>query len=219
MSPLRLRFTRGRPQRHWPHGAFIQAVHDALDRAKVPVARQASRRSRPVTESGPPLPLGYTSRCEYIDAVLARPMAAVSVAERLAPELPDGIRLLWQRHVPPWAGPLRARVREIAYCIEFTAGPAQADAFNEAPHWPMVREKRGVQRRLDLKESVTRVFVRATQVHLCVAARPEGTPKPEEILEVVFGVPHAQAQQLSIERRALRLAPHASYGQVEDGMV
>ena len=60
--------------------------------------------------------------------------------------------------------------------------------------------------RLDLRRSVSRLEARPGEVIMDIEVRAEGTPKPEEVLASVFGMPQEEALLLETERSGVRFS-------------
>jgi len=123
MAIIRARFARERPAQWLGPQELVAAIRNAALQAGLPIARARGDRGPWLAQSGPPLGLGHLSQCEYVDLTLTAPCSAAEFAERLRPWLPAGIRLLWQRRLPPGA-PLGGR--EPAWLPPRPPGPEAA---------------------------------------------------------------------------------------------
>lgn len=205
MSWVRVRLARGDHARGWLHKDFVAAVYAAVERAGLPVAR-AGGRSRLRLVSGPPLAPEHVSCCEYLDMELDEAITLREFGRRLAERLPDGLEVMSVRRLPPGGANLRATSKAFCYTIGGHFDEERAERFRHAAQWPMARRRRERERVLDLKRSVSRLELRADGVEMVIEARPEGTPKPEEILESVFGISQEQARLLPTARIGIRFA-------------
>ena len=204
---MRVRLARGIEFAQTPHQTFVALVLDAVDRAGLPVARGAGPRSRIKATPGPQLPLGFTSLCEYIDFALAAACTACRFAAELAPQLPDGVRLLWSGRIPSRTQHLRGSVLAYWYTLFASLDAARAGAFFAAAEWPYAREKRDQTIQLDLKTHVDRIDVRASQSLLKIRTGTGPQIRPQEVLESVFDIPRDEASRVPVERTALILSP------------
>ena len=217
MAVLRVRFARGPAARWLTPQEFLSAIRDAAERANLPVAREhgpraelrsAERRcARMRITPGPPLTPGWESRCEYVDFELCRPITGWEFRQRLSAELPDGVEILWQRRLPPRSPHLRASVAAFTYTVSGEFDPQKAEAFLRAESRPMTRLRKNRQRTLDLRRSLARLDVAPGRLTMVIRVREEGTPKPEEVIEAVFGTPREDAIRLPIERTAITFSP------------
>jgi radical SAM-linked protein len=206
MGTLRARFARGPEVSAWTHQDFVAAIRDAADRSGLPLARGSG--GVPRIAAGPPLAQGYVSRCEYMDFEVSEPITSAAFGRGLAPLLPEGVELVWQRRIRSRSPHLRAAVTAYSYTVPGEFERARADAFARARVWPYrrIRAKKGNQE-FDLKQSVSRLETRPDGLTLTIEVRPDGTPKPAEIVESVFGMPADQARRLQMERVGVRFLP------------
>ena len=206
MATLRARFARGPEVSQWTHQDFVAAVRDAADRSPLPLTRGSG--GMPRIAAGPPLAQGHVSRCEYMDFEVTEPITAAAFGRGLAPQLPKGVQLVWQRRIPSCSPHLRAAVTAYRYAVPGDFERQRAEAFARAPVWPYrrIRPKKGDQE-FDLKQSVSRLEVQPGRLTLTIEVRPDGTPKPAEVVESVFGMPADQARQVQMEREGIRFLP------------
>ncbi|HOE66720.1 MAG TPA: TIGR03936 family radical SAM-associated protein [Candidatus Hydrogenedentes bacterium] len=207
MGVIRAKFARGMETRCWTQQEFLDSIHRALEACAAPVVRSAGQRGRFRMMAGPPLSLGYISRCEYIDFDMAEALTAAALGARLRPCLPSGVTLLWLRRLPAQALGIKAAVRGFTYRVGGAFSPARVAAFRAAPTWPWVRKKPGGERILDLKKSVARLEAFPDELWMDIVVREEGTPKPTEVLAAVFTVAEDAMHEWVMERIAMRFAP------------
>ena len=201
MSVLRVRLTRGRALRGRLFREFVDVVRGAVERAGLPVAR--SGRGVPRVESGPHLAPAHTSQCEYMDFELTDPITGAEFLRRLSAELPEGIGAMSARRLPPGARSLKATVRLLRYRVAGEFTPEQAERFRRAGAWPVVLIRKGQERALYLRRSVARLEVGPGEVTMDIEVRADGTPKPEEVIASVFGIPWDDALLLETERSGM----------------
>ncbi|MBN2307614.1 MAG: DUF2344 domain-containing protein [Candidatus Hydrogenedentes bacterium] len=205
MAVMRVKLARTAPARWLEHREFVQIVRDAVLRAGLPVAGGRGAPPAPCITPGPPLRAGYLSRGEYVDFELTEPTTAREFGRRLAAELPPGLEVVWQRRLPARAKHLRAAVTGFTYTVSARLDPARARAFAEATTWPHVRVRPARVQEFDLKRSVSRLDVRPEQARIDIEVRPDGTPKLEEVLESIFGIPPEESATIPTERAAVKL--------------
>ncbi|MFO7975579.1 MAG: TIGR03936 family radical SAM-associated protein [Candidatus Hydrogenedentota bacterium] len=204
MSVLRVRMTRGPALRGMLFKEFVDRVRGVVDRAGVPVAR--TRGGMPRIQAGPHLAPSHTSQCEYMDFELSEPITGAEFMRRLAAELPEGFEVRSARRLPPGAKPLKAAIRTLRYRVRGQFDPEQAERFRRANTWPVVRTRKGRERTLDLRRSVSKLEVGPKEVIMDIEVRAEGTPKPEEVLASVFGIPRKDALLMDTERSGVRFS-------------
>ena len=204
MSVLRVRLARGAALRGMVFKDFVDLVREAADRAGLPVAR--TKRGLPRIDTGPHLAPTHTSQCEYMDFELSEPITGAEFARRLAAELREGVAVKSARRLPPGAPSLKAAIRSFRYRVPGAFSPEKAERFRRADAWPVVRIRKGRERTLDLRRSVSRLETLPGEVIMDIEVRAEGTPKPEEVLASVFGMPQEEALLLATERSGVRFS-------------
>jgi hypothetical protein len=98
----------------------------------------------------------------------------------------------------------KAAIRGYRYTSWGSFDPARAEAFRSAQTWPLPQFRKGRERILDLKRSITRLRVEPNRVIFDIEVRGEGMPKPEEVLASVFGMTLQEAMAVPTERTAAR---------------
>lgn len=207
MALLRVKLARGAAARWLTPREFLLSIHEAVAKANLPVKRRGGARSHFRITPGPPLRPGHLSRCEYVDFELCVPMAAVEFGRRLDEALPEGLEVLWQKRMPPRTPTIKAAVKSFAYTIEFVPDPEKAAAFDRAESWPLKQFRKNRERVLDLKQSISYLELQPDKVIVRIKVRGEGTPKPEEVIASIFGIPPDEVMQFPTERTDMRLAP------------
>lgn len=204
MSLMRVKFARERAARWLLQREFLHAIQEAVLAAGLPVATTGGSTPRPACAPGLPLAPGHLSRCEYVDFVICSPITATEFGRRLSSALPEGIRALWQGRMKARTPNPKAAIRGFRYVCRGTFDPGRAEAFRVAPSWPLPQFRKGRERILELKRSITRLRVEPNRVIFDIEVRGEGMPKPEEVIASVFGMTLQEAMALPTERTAAR---------------
>jgi radical SAM-linked protein len=101
MWTYRIKYTKTGSLRFISHLDVMRALTRALRRAEILVAYSKGFNPRPKISMGPPLPLGYESRCELADLTLARMLSPHELHQRLGTALPPGLELIETDWVSP----------------------------------------------------------------------------------------------------------------------
>ena len=209
---MRVKLARRSPLRWLSHTKYVNLVHDAVDKAGLPVAR-SGKGGRLSLVAGPPLPPGCTSLCEYVDAALAEPpeggapITATDFGKKLAERLPRGLDLLWRRRLPPRALHLRASVTGFWYTIRGEFDKSALARFETSTAWPLRQMRKGRERCLDLRQAVLFRRTGCRELTMGIDVLPEGIPKLGEVLSSVLGMGPGEVLTLEIQRVALRFRP------------
>ncbi len=210
------------------HLETMHALLRAIRRAQLPVSYSQGFHPKPRVSFGPALPVGIESLCEYLDLDLLGPAEPADVLARLAPELPDGLRVEDAQQLDPRDPSISEAQRAVHYRAEFTGESWDAAALEErvrafgdasqavvtraAP--PKSRQRgRGQkvaakkQREIDLKDMVTHLAVEAARtVAFSLKADPSGSAKPAEVLGAIFGEDGAPPQGVKLLKEGVSFA-------------
>jgi len=200
---FRSRLTKTGSARFLGHLDFSQVIIRAFRRAGVPLVFSQGFHPLPKVAFGPPLPLGYESRAEYLDFQVSRAFQPGKALLRLNEALPQGIEFLEMKEIPLPFPSIFDNIFKVLYDIVFVDPAAlrggdvtqfgKVDSFGVA--WS--RKKKDV----DLKkfvESVTRVDERTIRIQML--SSPEGTMRPEEALGYILGWKGEQKPGLSVNK-------------------
>lgn len=208
MALYRIKFARNDPVR--THKEFVERVRQAVDSALLPVAqRGANAQARLVF--GRPLGEGHRSRAEYADLELAEAVTCAALRTGLSAQLPRGIEVLWVGRIRQDTPNLQASAEAFDYTVtgrDFDSDVARR--FGQAETWPYERDRGDRVQRFDMVRSVSALRLTPGRAEFTIEVRKEGTPKPEEVLEALFGLPRGEAAGLAIERAGVRHRPWAS---------
>ncbi len=206
MIRMRIRYSRSGQAAGLSFRDWSVVLHEALSRSDTPLARP-EEKGRPRLTLGPPLGDGHTSRAEYLDIELDALISATELAVRLAPYWPTDSSILWLRRIPEASRHLRASFAAYWYTIRGEFSRDAAARFRQAESWPLLQQRKGRERTLDLKKSVPWLEVQPGEIIVKIRVRAEGMPKPEEIVQSVFQLGQDANSGFSIERTACEFLP------------
>lgn len=204
------------------HLDTMRAIKRALSRAGVPIAFSKGFNPRPKISMGPPLSVGYESRCELADIVLSRSLSPRALHERLGASMPQGLDLIETERVASPSQPL-SRASSLCYMVElpeeniFDDAPSRLRGFTDKESVRVERVRGNENKLVDVKqfvtdmELVTEADSRWLRVEISLSGR--GTCSPTEVAEAVFEIPPERAKCLRIVRTNIRFEGRS--GQVD----
>ena len=212
----RAEITKGEALRYVSHLDYANLFLRAFTRAKLPMAYSEGFNPHMKVAFASALSLGVTSRAEYMDFELLRPLCQPEVFDRLRAQLPPGAEL---RALRPIVGKHKALMAEtdegtyevrVAFAGEAAAAERAVAAYNEAKSavWHRVtpKKKRAIETTEYLLRPVEgRIEGDALVLSMDISITPAGSVKPIEILSVMvesFGLA-ADPAQAKIERTGL----------------
>ena len=211
------------------HLDMVRILTRALRAACLPVSYSAGYRSRPRVSFGPPLPLGFTSTCEYFDVELETapqedPLKALNTF------LPEGIRLVEWKRLAPGTASLSSVCTLARYEVEFPghllelAGLSDRDLASLlgrageilAKKESVVLEKgpHARPRSITLANAIRGIVPSAgagQRVQMLLSIQGKDVIRPDEVIEIL-------AEDRKIERRYLRVERTALCYETSKGM-
>jgi radical SAM-linked protein len=122
---LRIRYSKEGAARYLS-GLEIQSLWGrALRRAGLPVAYSQGFNPAPRLSFSPALPVGTESLAEFVEAEFHLPVIASDLEKKLPAVLPDGVGIVFARHVPP-GGP---RLSDFDIVATYRIEPASPSGF------------------------------------------------------------------------------------------
>lgn len=195
---------------------FISAIdlgrvwERALRKADLPIAFSEGFSPRPKISFTDALPLGYASTGEYAELAFVVPVTLESCVRALNMVFPPGVRVSHAVEVadgaPRLSGWLTASCWDVTYAD--VPGLAEAvDAVRSAQTLPVLRQRKGLARTVDLRPAIHRISgdngvvriilhhveppVRPSELHLALESFHPGMPEPTLITRVAQGTPSA----------------------------
>ncbi|MDH3284756.1 MAG: TIGR03936 family radical SAM-associated protein, partial [Acidobacteriota bacterium] len=203
----RARFEKLGRSRFLGHLDLVRALNQAFRRAGVQVAYSGGFKPRPKVSLSPALGLGISSRAEYIDFEMHRPLDVEPFMRRVNATMPEGLRLTamvgLQRSVASLQEAIsRASYRaEIAGVDEDTLVRAVERFLSRTSVVVLRQKKRGVKR-IDLRPLVDRVAVAGDgALEFTLIMSGSGSARPGELLTALCGdrvAPDARLERVEL---------------------
>jgi radical SAM-linked protein len=172
------------------HHDTVRLFERALARADLPVRRSNGFNPRPRLSLPVPRGVGVASSDERLVVELASPLEPDEVLRRLAPQMPDGLRLM-NVHVHEQANtPVRAT--HVTYRLplketEYDALRGAVEHFSASGQCLVARKDAttGRVRSIDVRGYVTRMRLEADGLIWTQVMTQAGTARPSEVLEAL----------------------------------
>ncbi len=226
---VRLTFSRQGSARFISHLDAMNHLLRAVRRSGVPYAVTQGCHPRPKTSFGPPVALGFASRCEVMDLTLREKVPVEELATRLREQLPVGFGLESCLEVGPGLPPLTADA-EVEFRLEFAAEAValaeEARQFFLNPETRIRAGKPGQEREVALAGAVSEAQVEAglpLSLRLVFAPPARGIPSGAKIIQAFLAGLGDRRQQITLIERvrisaivpARQANPDSSYTQQE----
>jgi radical SAM-linked protein len=207
MSPakVRIRFHKGGDLRFVSHHDLMRCFERMLRRARLPYHSTQGFHPKPRLVFALSLGLGIVGREEVVELVLAEPLPADEVLQRLRQQAPPGLDILDVHAIDPRAS---AQVRRVVYhlpLVEPVAGLAER-ARNLLQADTILIERTKPQRKsIDLRPYLNDLRVRDDGLEIDIRVTPTGTARPDEIARQL-GLGSQLDAGAVIERTVLEIA-------------
>jgi radical SAM-linked protein len=130
--------------------------------------------------------VGFSGRSEVLDVALEQWVRPDAFRERLAGELPPGLRLSSAEAIAPGAD---RQPREVTYRVPLRAGHRLSeDAIDDllaAEHLTVERELKEGTRPVDVRQFVKALRLAGRSLHMVLTWSPTGTARPQEVLQAL----------------------------------
>ncbi|MDI6892883.1 MAG: TIGR03936 family radical SAM-associated protein [Actinomycetota bacterium] len=214
MYRLRLKFAKQDRLRFISHLELMRTLERAARRADFPLALSRGFSPKPRISTGPPLPVGASSKSEYADFILLKNPRVKKVVGLLNSSLPEDLRVVEAKYVLLSSPSLMSIIKVATYEVKVRTHLPLTDELIERRVADFFREekieiKRGDKRRMfDLREAMVDLAVEAVGAELLfrtvLRSSEKGSIRPEEIAGALFGLPPALSfEVLSVHRTGL----------------
>jgi len=218
---LRVQFTKEGRARYLSHSEYSRTLMIAARRAGLPLEYAGQKMSRMRVSMSPPLPIGITSGCEFMDFSLTAYVPAAEAQRLLGEALPEGIGVVGARLMGSDARPVGKVIDTAAFTARFPAcGCLEGDmarAVKEFLGRESIQYERVQPRRTRIVDIRAGVHILEQQEE---GTSPEygprllmalddgiaGTTKPWEVIEVLAGMvpmPREIWESASVHRTGL----------------
>jgi len=187
----RITFTKRGALRYTGHLDLHQLWERAMRRAGLPLSYSQGFHPQPKISLAAALPLGFSSRCEVLDARLNKEIPIEEIAARLQESLPPDIQITRVESVDEKLPALQTQVVAAAYQVELTESADESEIRRGVEEIlqaeSIQRERRGkfynlrpLIEALSVSASGDKIFLR-----MKLAAREGATGRPEEVLNAL----------------------------------
>ncbi len=200
---FRARFTKQGSIRLLGHLEMSRAMLRAFRRLRVPIAYSQGFHPLPKIAFGPPLPVGYESRAEYMDFLIHGKFPPVEFPGRMNAALPPGIRILETREIALKDPSIFDSIFKAFYLIHFPDSYSppgdRVEAFLKTEKFPVFWPRKN--KSLDLKSIVESLsFTDPHGLKMTMRSSPEGNVRPDEALGFIFGWEEGKGPVISVEK-------------------
>lgn len=204
---LRIHFTKDARAALFGHLDTVRIFERALKRASLAVLHTQGFNPRPRMVFSPACPVGVESDAEYVDLEIRGRLETPEVGERLQAQLPAGFDVHCVEELSADAPSIAAVLEgyvvrfELPESLDPSDIEARVEAFAAAREAIVRRVHHGRRKPVDVRAFVVEVEVTGPhRVRAVVLNRQEGTARPAEVCEALFGLSGEAAREIRIVR-------------------
>ena len=210
---FRIRFSKTGQAKYLGHLELTRLLIRAFRRSQIPLVFSRGFHPLPRVSFGPPLPVGYESRAEFLDMQIQGPVRPDDAAERINSVLPYGVQILEIQEISLKWPSIFDMMDKVIFIIPFPdpAGESTEPArrFREAERFPVFWTRKN--RPIDLKEVVDFISIEeGNRIKMVMRSNREGVMRPEEALGFIFGWTDGQRPFLEVQKVQVQFKESAS---------
>lgn len=216
MPRFRVKYSKEGPARYSSHLDMVRFFDRSTRRAKLPVAFSEGFNPHPKFSFASPLPVGVAGLEEYLDMDLKEYLEPGEIALKLAPNLPDGYRIIDIKQIDDRAASLMSVVSQAGYraTTQLPAGYSIAelgtavDELLKQQEIFVTRTAKGKVKEVDIRPGIFSlsgdVQGQTLEINMELLIGSKGNVRPEEILQKLhqYGVP-VDPEDFQVRRTAL----------------
>jgi len=205
---IRVGYKKNNDIRFTSHLDVARIFIRALRRASIPVAMSQGYHAHPRIATGPPLPLGYTSRAEYLDIEIEDRIPQ-NFEEIINRHLPAGLEVFDSKIYFGNISSLNSSINLASYLVELKnfqnieEVSGWIDEFLKKNSYQIVRTKRGMEKKVDIRPYVAEVRTDDEGIKLLIRLDQSGTAKVEEVMHAILPPYEELPEPIRIERTGL----------------
>jgi radical SAM family uncharacterized protein/radical SAM-linked protein len=191
---LRLRYGKGSEVRFISHLDLMRVFTRAIRRTGLPIAYSQGFSPHQRIALGPPLPLGMTSRAEYMDLEFSRPIYG-DLLEKLNRVLPEGIRVLEAKSIFAKVTSLTVSINYAEYEVDLLEKrPALETEITELlslDRLPIIRSGADGDRVVNIRPLIEEIVLSAEGrcLRMCLQVGEGGSGRVPEVLRALGFAP------------------------------
>lgn len=192
---IRLWFRKGERVRYISHLDVLRYWERAFKRASIPLSYSAGFSPHPKLAFAGPLPLGYLSEAEIVDATLDERIALDDLRDRLAPQSSEDLALVDLREVPMSSPAPQSALTWADYDftvpgVDLAQARAVVEEFLARDTFEWVEQRRDKEKTYDVRELVRHLAVEPAHDGVTFTARvsasQERNLRPDELLKALL---------------------------------
>jgi radical SAM family uncharacterized protein/radical SAM-linked protein len=201
---VRMAYRKDSDVRFTSHLDLLRIFIRAFRRARIRLALTQGFHAHPRLSPGPPLPLGFTSRAEYLDFDVLDNIPS-SFERAFNPHLPRGLEVFQHAVIPDKTPALDGSITLAGYFVTWAGSPEYA-SLKPKIETVLARNSCRIRREkkeVDIRLSVVELTAGAAGVSMLIRLGTPESARAKEVLDSLFEVYEEPPKAYRIERTVL----------------
>ena len=204
ITKLRVRYSKNQDARMSSHLEVISAIKNCVDRSGLPVCRRGGVNKKMCIAFGPPLPAGYTSRCELFDAEMLQRVEPEAALRAMAANIRPGFEILSVISIPVFSPPVDTAVNVAGYTLwnlgEIENRDGKLTEFLSKKEYPIERITDKSAHTIDARPLVREIAAAGEGISVLLRFGPKRTVKPDILVQKIFSLDEERRAAMRTER-------------------
>jgi len=199
----RMKYAKEGYLRYISHLDLIRLFNRIFRKSGIKVAYTKGFHPHPKFSFSPPLPLGYESKCEYLDFELEEEIEPLEIKMRLIQNLPDGMSILDVRRIEKSKKSLDSQINVFEYKVYFNGGNLSdlISKFLSKREILVERSKNGDVKLINIREFVRDIFIEDDGFVVRLERGSMGeVPKVDLVIGKILGLDEIQVKKIKVVR-------------------
>ncbi len=200
----RMKYTKEGYLRFISHLDVVRLFNRVFRKSGLKVAYTQGFHPLPKFSFSPPLQIGYTSICEYLDFELFEDLEPEEIKNLLLPNLPDGMRIIDIKKIEKQRKSLDSRINLFEYKVYWTSDDLRDKIFAFLANEEILVQKsksNGKAKIINLRKYVDEIVFESDGFRLRIKRDDNGVmPKVEQVIESIMGLSGSEIKKIRVER-------------------
>ncbi len=208
VNRLRLRWGKSENQRLLSHLDNMKVIEDAIRRSRIPVSLSQGAHPRMKLSFGPPLPMGFTSECEFVDISIEQ-ICTGAMVDSIRKSMIDGFELLESKTVFARTASLSESINRVVYTLGIgkSSNPSELHMRIESllgkDKIEILRKSKSGQSTVDIRPAIYEIAFRNNELNLTLGIGQGGYARPTEVATQLLNIGDEQAAELKFHRKEM----------------
>lgn len=206
VNRLRLRWGKTISQRLLSHLDNMKVIENAIRSSRIPVTYSQGSHPRMKLSFGPPLPMGFTSECEFVDISIEQ-ICTAPMVDSIRKAFSEGFELLESKPVFARTTSLSESINRVIYTlrlddnIDLKKLNTNATGILEKEKLEILRKTKAGESTVDIRPAIYEIIIRGNELQLTLGIGQGGYSRPTEVAGLLFEIDVERSAELQFHRK------------------